>query len=389
MQRRTMIKAVAAAAAATTLPLAFPDAALAATRAAGTGSDAADGSGLRIRGMDISSLAKSEALGGVYRYPDGRRGDAIRILAEAGLTHARLKVWVNPADGYNTKRRILPIARRLHAAGVRLMVDFHYSDTWADPSKQFKPAAWAGYDLDGLKQAVYDHTADVLGSLAAQGTPAALAQIGNELNGGLLWPDGDWNHWEQLAALLKSGIAAARAVSPRTRIVLHLANGGDNGLYRWWFDNAVSYEIPFDVIGASYYPYWHGPLTGLAANLADVSARYDKDVLVAETGYPFRLDSKDALANMIDSADQLVAGFPATPSGQEAWVRTLADTVAAVPGGRGLGYFYWEGTWTAVPGNGWDETDPTSGNAWENQAAFDYDNRALPMLRAFRGDRGN
>ena len=376
-----MIKAVAAVATATSLPLAFPGAADAATASRTTGS-------LRIRGMDISSLAKSEAFGGVYRYPDGRRGDAVRILAEAGLTHARLKVWVNPADGYNTKRQILPMARRLHAAGVKLMVDFHYSDTWADPSKQFKPAAWVDYDFDGLKQAVYDHTADVLGSLAAQGTPAALAQIGNEINGGLLWPDGDYNHWDQLAALLKSGIAAAHAVSPRTRIVLHLANGGDNGLYQWWFDNAVSYEVPFDVIGASYYPYWHGPLSGLVSNLTDVSARYDKDVLVAETAYPFRLDSKDALVNEIDSADELVADYAATPEGQEAWLRTLADTVAALPNGRGLGYFYWEGTWTAVPGNGWDPTDPTSGNAWENQAAFDFDNRALPVLDVYRPRHG-
>ncbi|MEZ0064438.1 arabinogalactan endo-1,4-beta-galactosidase [Streptacidiphilus sp. MAP12-20] len=383
VQRRTLIKAMATAAAASSLPLVLPGAASAASAAGAAG---AEGRGLRVRGVDISSLAKSEALGGVYRDEDGRRGDAVRILAEAGVSHARLKCWVNPADGYNTKRQILPMARRLHAAGVRLMVDFHYSDTWADPGKQFKPAAWAQDDLEGLKRAVYDHTADVLGALAAQGTPAALVQIGNELNGGMLWPDGDWNHWEQLAALLKSGIAAAHAVSPRTRIVLHLANGGDNGLYRWWFDNAMTYQIPFDVIGASFYPYWHGPVSGLAANLADVSARYDKDVLVAETGYPFRLDSADSLANMIDSADQLVPGYPATPAGQQAWVQTLADTVAAVPNGRGLGYFYWEGTWTAVPGNGWDPADPASGNAWENQALFDFDQQALPALHVF-GER--
>ncbi|MFC5908934.1 glycoside hydrolase family 53 protein [Streptacidiphilus monticola] len=373
MQRRTFLKAAATTAGAAALPLALSPAAFAA--------DDPQGPKLRFRGVDLSSLPKSEALGGVYRHPDGRRGDAVRILAEAGVTHARAKVWVDPADGWNTKRQLLPLARRLHRAGIRLLVDFHYSDTWADPGKQFKPAAWAGYDLDGLKRAVFDHTADVLGSLARQGTPAAMAQIGNELNGGMLWPDGDWNHWSQLADLLKSGVSAARSVSPRTRIVLHLANGGDNGLYRWWFDNAVRYEVPFDVIGASYYPYWHGPLSGLAANLADVSARYGKDVLVAETGYPFRLDSEDALANMVDSADELVAGFPATPEGQAAWVRTLAETVAAVPGGRGLGLCYWEGTWTAVPGNGWDPADPASGNAWENQALFGYDDRALPALR--------
>src|SRR5690606_31642149 len=148
------------------------------------------GPGLAIRGADVSSLAKSEALGGVYRYADGRRGDALAILRDAGVNHIRLKVWVNPADGYNTKRQVLAIAARAKALGQKVLVDFHYSDTWADPGKQTKPAAWENLSFDELRQAVYDHTADVLGALAAQGTPADMAQIGNELNGGLLWPDG-------------------------------------------------------------------------------------------------------------------------------------------------------------------------------------------------------
>ncbi|WP_165984554.1 arabinogalactan endo-1,4-beta-galactosidase [Streptomyces sp. YIM 98790] len=335
----------------------------------------------RIRGVDISSLPKSEAFGGVYRDFDGSAADPVRILGRAGSNWARLKVWVDPADGYHTKPHILAMAQRLRRAGMKLMIDFHYSDTWADPGKQYKPAAWEGLAFPELRQAVYDHTADILGALHAQRTPAGMVQIGNELNGGMLWPDGRWDNWPQLAQLLTAGADAARAASPGIRVALHLADGGDNGLYRWWFDNAVRYGVPFDVIAASFYGYWHGTLDDLRANLGDVSARYGKDVVVVETAYPFTLGSKDFLEDIIDRPSELVPGYPATPEGQAAWMRDICEVVTSVPGDRGLGVFYWEPAWTAVTGNGWDPADPSSGNGWENQAWFDYDNRPLPAMR--------
>ncbi|WP_217235261.1 arabinogalactan endo-1,4-beta-galactosidase [Streptomyces sp. AC555_RSS877] len=376
MRRRSVLTAAGAAALAIPVLGAAPAVAAPAVAAA-----AGDRRRLQIRGVDISSLPKNEDKGAVYRRADGRRQDPVRILAEAGVTHARLKVWVNPADGYNNKAHILPLARRLKRAGIGIWVDFHYSDTWADPAHQTKPAAWTGLDVAGLTRAVYDHTADVLGALKRQGTPADLVQIGNELNGGMLWPDGNWEHWDNLAAFLKAGLSAARDTQPRIRTILHLANGGDNGLYRWWFDNAVSYGVDFDIIGLSYYPFWHGPVEQAAANMADITARYGKPCVIAETAYPFTLESEDDINDIMNDPSQLTEGFPATPEGQAAWLRAVADLAAAVPGGQGLGYCYWEGVWTYRAGSGWNPQDPASGNAWENLALFDFEDRALPGLR--------
>ncbi len=335
---------------------------------------------LSIRGADLSSVPKAEDLGAVWRYADGTEGDPLTILGEAGTNWVRLKVWVNSADGYHGREQILAMGRRVADQGMSLLVNFHYSDTWADPGKQYKPAAWEGLTGDALEQALADHTTDILGGLADQGTPAAMAQIGNEIHNGMVWPDGSTDNWSGLGGLLRAGAEAARAASPGTRIALHLANGGDNGLYREWFDNAVDQGVPFDVIAASFYPWWHGTLDELRANLNDISGRYDKDVVVAEAAYPFRLDSKDAAGQIVGDESRLVPGYPATPEGQAAWMRDICSVVAAVPGGRGLGVIYWEPAWTAVEGNGWDETDPSSGNGWENQAWFDYDDRALPGM---------
>ncbi|MEV5886064.1 arabinogalactan endo-1,4-beta-galactosidase [Streptomyces sp. NPDC052020] len=340
-------------------------------------------SGTAIKGADISSLAKSEARGGVYRTSSGTRGDALALLKSSGMNYARLKVWVNPADGYNDKARVLAMAQRIKAQGMKLLVDFHYSDTWADPGAQSKPAAWAGHSYTQLKTDVYRHTYDVLSALKAQGTTADMVQVGNEINGGMLWNEGSTENWPQLAGLLNSGYDAVKAVDPATTVALHLAKGGDLAGTRWWFDSAVANGARFDAIGLSYYGYWHGTLYDFQTTLDDAATRYGKPVFVAETAYPFRLDSEDAHENIIDLAGELVPGYPATPAGQTQWMKDIASIVEAVPNGRGLGVFYWEATWTAVPGNGWDPADPSSGNGWENQALFGYDDRALPAMTWF------
>jgi arabinogalactan endo-1,4-beta-galactosidase len=339
-------------------------------------------SALSILGADISSLNKSEDRGGVYRDSDGTEGDALRILREHGLNYARLRVWVDPVDGYHGREEILEMALRLRSLGIQLLVDFHYSDNWADPGKQNKPAAWTGYDFGQLTQALYDHTYDVCSRLVAQGTPPAMVQIGNEINAGMLWPDGDYNHMDNLAALLREGYRAVKDCSPSTLVMVHIAEGGDNDLARWFFDNMARREVPFDVIGISYYPFWHGTLAQLQVNLNDISARYDRDVIVVETAYPFTDQEDDSLEN-IANPGMVIPGYPFTPEGQRAMLRDVMAIVRAVPHGRGLGVFYWDATWTAVPGNGWDSTDAGSGNAWENQALFDFDDRVLPALDEF------
>jgi len=336
-------------------------------------------SALSILGADISSLKKSEDMGGIYKYEDGTLADALQILQDHGLNYARLRVWVDPADGYHGKKEILEMASRLKSKGIKLLVDFHYSDNWADPGKQIKPAAWKELDFEQLKQALYDHTYDICNSLVTQGTPPDMVQIGNEINAGMLWPDGDYNHFDNLAALLKEGYRAVKDSSVSTLVMLHIAEGGNNDLARWWFDNITRRDVPFDVIGISYYPFWHGSLAQLQSNLDDISSRYEKDVIVVETAYAFTDQEDDFLPNIFTSA-MVSPGYPLTPEGQQAMLRDVMSVVRAVSNGRGLGFFYWDATWTAVKGNGWDSTDPMSGNAWENQALFDFDDRALPAM---------
>jgi arabinogalactan endo-1,4-beta-galactosidase len=339
--------------------------------------------GTSIHGADISSLAKSEAEGGVYRTASGTTGDALAVLKSYGMNYARLKVWVNPADGFNDKTHVLAMAKRIKAQGMKLLVDFHYSDSWADPGQQNKPAAWVGHTYSQLKTDVYQHTYDVLNALKAQGTTADMVQIGNEINAGILWSEGSTDNWSQLAGLLNSGYDAAKAVSSSTVVALHLAKGGDKAGTEWWFDNAVANGVKFDAIGLSYYGYWHGPLADFQTTLDDAASRYGKPVFVAETAYPFTLAQDDSLENQIDTTGELVSGYPATVAGQTKWMNDVASIVEAVPNHRGLGVFYWEATWTAVPGNGWDPTDAGSGNGWENQALFGYDDKALSSMTWF------
>ncbi|MBK9925174.1 MAG: glycosyl hydrolase 53 family protein [Anaerolineales bacterium] len=340
---------------------------------------------LSILGADISSLKKSEDKGGVYKYADGTEADALQILKDNGMNYARLRIWVDPADGYHNKNEILEMATRLKSQGIKLLVDFHYSDDWADPGKQYKPKAWEDLDFEGLKQALYDHTFDVCNSLIAQGTPPDMVQVGNEINSGILWPDGHtWDpaNWDGLAKLLTTGYEAIKACSPETRVMLHIAEGGDVEMSHWVFDNLTRRDVPFDVIGVSYYPFWHGTLAELQGNLNDISERYDKDVVVAEFAYPFTILEDDTLAN-IANRNMATDGYLFTPDGQRRMLRDVMSVVRGVPNGRGLGVFYWDATWTAVPGNGWDTKNPKSENAWENQALFDFNDRALPALEEY------
>jgi arabinogalactan endo-1,4-beta-galactosidase len=337
---------------------------------------------LPFRGADVSTLKKNEDFGAVYYDRFGRQADALSILRSAGMNYARLKVWVNPTDGYNNLARVLEMARRIDRQGMGLIINFHYSDRWADPGQQNKPRAWASLSFPDLRQAVYDHTYEVLSALRRQGTPADIAQLGNEINGGMLWPDGRWDNWDGLAALLISAGDAVEDASPRTKVMLHLAEGGNNGGHVWWFDNALARGVEFDIIGVSHYIYWHGSLGRLQANLFDLTVRYDRPIAVMETAYAFTLEQDDFLENIFNPSLEQAGGYPATPAGQVAAFRDVVTTVSAVPGA--LGVFYWEPTWTAVEGAGWDPDDPTSGNGWENQALFDYEGRPLPAMQVFR-----
>lgn len=334
---------------------------------------------LSILGADISSLKKSEDQGGIYQDANGSPADALKILREHGLNYARARVWVDSPDGYHGKAQLLEMAKRYKANELKLLVDFHYADTWADPGKQPKPKAWENLDFEGIKQAVYDHTRDVCNALKAQGTPPDMVQVGNEITNGMLWPDGkNDKSFDNLAALVSEGIRATRDCLPKTLVMLHLDNGGNNEMYRWWLDNILARGVEFDLIGASYYPYWHGALADLQRNLNDIALRYNKDIVVVETAYAFTLEDNDNYENVITRQEQ--PGYPFTPAGQAKMLGDIMTITRAAPNGRGIGVMWWDATWTAVPGNGWDPAHPSSGNNWENQALFDYKNRPLPAM---------
>jgi arabinogalactan endo-1,4-beta-galactosidase len=346
---------------------------------------------LKMRGVDISSLPKVEDHEGVFRDDAGRPQDVFRILADHGVNYVRLKLWHSPASGYNTLHRVKAMAQRIRAADMGFLLNIHYSDTWADPAKQFKPAAWNDLGYDQLAEAVYGYTKDVIADLMEQGTEPDIVQIGNEIPNGMLWDigkldrelDGSSEQFTALSGLLKAGIAGVKDSGATAKIMLHLDKGGDNDLYRWWFDGVIAQGVEFDLIGLSFYGYWHGELADLANNLCDLAHRYNKGLVLVETSYPHTLQDQDGFENVIHQEDQLAAGYPATVEGQTAWLRDLGQVVGGTPNGLGKGVFYWEPAWLGLPGCGWDPDEPASGNEWENQALFDFEGKALSSLDVF------
>jgi len=337
-----------------------------------------------LRGVDVSSLARAETRGAIHRDTQGRPGDALVILRDHGVNAVRLRVWVNPADGANRIDTVVPMARRARDLGLDVVIDLHYSDGWADPGKQVKPAAWRDLSFAALTQAVGAHTRAVCESLRTAGVTPRIVQVGNEINDGLLWPDGRASlSLDRTAALVAAGAAAVRAASPRSLVMLHLA-ATDSTALRWLLDGLAARGVQWDVTGLSYYAMWHGNPARLQRLLDGLAVRYERPVLLAETAAPFTLANADAQENVIHEAAQLAAGTAATPADQAEFVDRIIAILRRVPRERGWGFFWWEGTWTAVPGNDWDPANPASGDGWENQALFDFDGRPLPALSRFR-----
>lgn len=272
-------------------------------------------------------------------------------------------------------------------------MDLHCSDFWADPAHQDTPAAWTGLDLPALAATVRAYTAETLRALRSAGARVDMVQVGNEITAGMLWPLGQIyrpgrpDDWTGFTTLLAAGIAGVRDVHPRSRdvpVMVHVDRGGDNGGSRWFYDHVLAAGVEFDVIGQSYYPFWHGSLDDLQANFDDLATRYGKDLVLVETAYPWTLQNGDDLENLIHDRGQLPDAdrFPPTPEGQAAYFEALRDVLLAVPGRRCLGFFAWEPAWLA--GVGWE---PGAGNPNDNLTMFDHDGRALPALDAFRPSR--
>lgn len=282
------------------------------------------------KGADISWLPQMEASGYKFYDDNGNPKDCFEILKEHGINAIRLRTWVNPsnnrASGHCSKAETIEMALRAKKWGMRVMIDFHYSDSWADPGKQRKPAAWEGHTFEQLLTDVYDYTFDVMNSLKDSGVASEWVQLGNEIPGGMIYPEGSTSNWVQLAQLINKGYDAVKAVDPKSKVILHIDQGNNNDRFRKWFDNATTFGAKYDMIGLSYYPFW---LTGkpdytlsiadLENNMKDIAARYGKEVMVVEVGGE---DIKDQ-----NTYDML---------------REVIKRVKAVPNEKGLGVFYWE-----------------------------------------------
>ena len=353
-----------------------------------------------IRGADISTLYEIEDKGGIYKNKDGKEEDLLKILKDSGVNWVRLRLWNDPYDVYwsdkvtangekvvgaigggtNDLKKTIAISKRAQELGLKVLLDFHYSDFWADPGKQYKPKAWNDLTGQALEDELYNYTKITLEEMEAQGTLPDMVQVGNEINGGMVWPEGKGVTSSGFVNLLKRGTEAVRDVDPNIEIMLHLAEGGDKGRFIYAFDAFEKANIDYDIIGASFYSFWHGTLKDLQENLDTISARYNKEVIVAETAYGYTLENFDSCENNFDADAEKKGGYQASVQGQATAIRDVMETVVNVPGNKGRGIFYWEPAWIPVEGAGWLTGE---GSGWENQAMFDQHGKALPSLNVF------
>ena len=364
-----------------------------------------------ILGMDVSSLIAEEQSGVRYFDFDGEEKDLLQILAENGVTHIRVRVWNEPYDeegrgfggGNCDIDKALAIGQRAAQYGLKLIVDFHYSDFWADPGKQMAPRAWADMDVETKAEALYAYTKESLQKLLDGGADIAMVQVGNETNGALCGED----RWSNIQLLMKAGSRAIREVCPQALVAMHFANPERSGSYANYAEYLDYYEVDYDVFASSYYSFWHGTRQNLARVLGDIHQLYGKKVMVMETSWPYTSEDSDFSGNNVGDGSGLQLDYPFTVQAQANSVRDVADTVAHIPGGIGL--CYWEGAWISVGTESWEQNSPLweqfgsgwassyaaaydpddagkyyGGCSWDNQTFFDPTGHPLESLRVFR-----
>ena len=299
-----------------------------------------------VKGADVSWITEMEKAGIKFYNASGQEKECMELMSELGFNAIRLRVWVNPADGWCNKEDVLVKALRAKNLGMRLMIDFHYSDVWADPGHQTMPAAWQNMNLEDLKQAVAQHTVETLNLLETNGITPEWVQIGNETGNGMLWDMGKADvNMANYAALNNAGYVAVKAVFPNAKVIVHLQNGQDNSLYRWLFDGLKSNGGKWDVIGMSLYPGqndWQQQNNSCIANIKDMIARYGSEVMICEVGMPW---------------DQ--------PDVAKAFLTDLITQAKNIPGNKCLGVFYWE---------------PESYNNWKGYTLGAFDNSGKPTI---------
>ncbi len=322
-----------------------------------------------IKAADISFLPEIEAAGVVFTN-NGKTEDMLTTLKTAGCNTIRIRLWKDPANGHSGLTEVKTLAQRVKKAGLKVWLTVHYSDTWADPAAQTTPAAWTNLSFTDLKAAVATYTTTILTEINPD-----IIQIGNEINTGLLWPQGHLiNKEAQCIDLLKTASATIRSKAPNTKIMIHYA--GVSATDTNWFFTKVK-SVDYDYIGLSYYPIWHGKdLATIKTTIDALGKNFSKKVVIAETAYPFTLGFNDWTNNIVGLDSQLVSGYPATAEGQKNFVLAIKDLVKSSTYGQG--FAYWGGEWVSFKGN-----QATNGSTFENQAFYDFSNKALPVLQAF------
>ena len=312
-------------------------------------------------GADLSFLRQAEERG--VKFKDGGvEKPGLQIFRDHGYNWIRLRLFHTPTQLPNNLDYTLAEAKEAKALGLKFLLDFHYSDTWADPAKQFPPKAWEGKTHAELVQAVFAYTRDTIAAFRKGGAMPDMVQIGNEITPGMLWPDGKLpDNWSNFAELVKAGIAGVEAgcgSAARPHILIQIEKPCDQAATQWFFDRLLAEGVAFDVIGQSYYPWWHGLLSALRDNLAFMADRYRKDIILVEVAYnwkPTEYRTKPA-------------PFPETPEGQREFLAEVNRAVLATPHGLGKGVFWWE---PAVTGH------------LRSRGMFDDDGNALPVISVF------
>ncbi len=364
-----------------------------------------------ILGIDTSTYLEELEKGAKF-FDGDKRVDPLDEFRKNGVDCMRIRVWNNPYDtdghpylgGTCNIDNYIKLGRLAKGKGYRLMMDLHYSDFWADPGKQFIPKAWMGYGIDKMASAVYTFTAECLNTALKEGVAPEYIQVGNEITNGMLWPlgkledsTGKRGNYENFCRLVDAGCRACREVLPSAKIILHLERSNDKAVYQEFFTKMEEAKIDYDIIAASYYPYWHGTPEELFDNLNDCR-RFGKDIMIAELGYGFTTEAYnlggEAKRLVIDSERAYVPGFtekyPLTPEGQS---RFIEDFLNKAKENNIDGIFYWEPIW--LPGEGicWaseegqkyiGEEGKSTANEWANQCLFDYEGQKLPAFDKYK-----
>ena len=321
-------------------------------------------------------LKQVEDNGGIF-YENGNQIDPIQIFKDRGINTARIKIWHTPSLNYNNLESVLEIADRANSVGLDIMLDFHYSDTWADPSNQSKPSAWADLNFETLCDSVEQYSRHVITKLKDQNTLPKYVQIGNETDCGLLWPDGyvcdesnndsQWNKLRELFMHAIEGVNSALDAQDTLEIISHVSSGGN-----WFFNNLIGEGVNIDILSISYYPMWHGTLTDLSQNMDELGNEFQKPVLIAETAYPFTLQWNDNTNNILGLENQLLEDYEASEEGQFSFLHDLITLVDE--NDHGLGICYWAPDWISTG---------QFGSPWENQALFDFNGELLDAISVF------